>query len=146
VSDWQLWIIAGIALLIAEVTAPGFWLLSVAVGCFTAAVAGFLPFGLVTQVLAFAAGTVLSAGLLRPFLLRRRAGHEVRTNVDALIGKTGVVVERIDSLKRTGRVIVDGEDWRGASLDDVVIEAGTRITVVAVDGATLKVDPEALLP
>jgi len=146
VSDWQVWIIAGIALLIAEVIAPGFWLLSVAVGCFTAALAGVLPFGVVFQVLAFATGTVLSAALLRPFLLRRRGGHHVRTNVDALIGKTGVVVERIDSLQRTGRVIVDGEDWRGAALDDGIIESGTRITVVAVDGATLKVDPEALLP
>ncbi|MBI4420998.1 MAG: NfeD family protein, partial [Gemmatimonadetes bacterium] len=32
-SDWQLWIIAGVGLLIAEMIAPGFWLINVAVGC-----------------------------------------------------------------------------------------------------------------
>jgi membrane protein implicated in regulation of membrane protease activity len=91
-----------------------------------------------------ATGTLLSAVSVRPFLLARLRlkGGEVRTNVDALIGKTGVVTEAIDPIAGRGRVLVDGEDWRGATIDDTKLLPGTRITVVQVEGTTLKVDKE----
>jgi len=141
-SAWQLWTVAGVGLMIAEVIAPGFWLLSVAVGCFTAAVTGLLPFGLTTQVIAFAGGTVASLVLLRPFLLRRFQRGGVRTGVEALIGKAGVITQRLGPHGQNGRMLVDGEDWRAVSLDESALEPGTRVIVVEVDGATLKVERE----
>jgi membrane protein implicated in regulation of membrane protease activity len=83
---------------------------------------------------------------LRPLMLRRfqlGPGSDVRTGVDALLGKTGVVSERIDAVSRLGRVKVEGEDWRGASVDNTPIEAGTRVTVIQVDGTTLVVEKES---
>jgi len=59
--------------------------------------------------------------------------------VDALLGKTGVVTERI-APGGTGRVKVEGEDWRGASSD--VLEPGTLVTIIQVDGTTLMVEKE----
>lgn len=141
-SDWQLWLLAAFGLLIAEVVAPGFWLLSVAVGCFVAAFAGILPFGITAQVMAFAGGTVASLALLRPFLLRRFHRGGVRTNMEALIGKTATVTQRLGPQGQTGRLLVEGEDWRALSVDDAAIEPGTRVIVVEVDGATLKVERE----
>ena len=141
-TPWQLWLIAGIALLITEMFAPGFWLINVAVGCFAAAAVGLLPFSLALQIAAFAGATVLSAALFRPFLLKHFHRAAVRTNVDALVGKIGVVAERIDPATRGGRVIVDGEDWRGAAIDGGTLEPGTRIMVIEVDGTTLKVERE----
>src|SRR6266700_1131906 len=41
-----------------------------------------------------------------------------------------------------GRVKVEGEDWRGASSDATVIEPGTQVTVIQVDGTTLMVEKE----
>lgn len=142
-SDWQLWLLAAFGLMIAEVVAPGFWLLSVAVGCFVAAIAGVLPFGLSAQVMAFTGGTLASLVLLRPFLVRRFHQGGVRTNMEALVGKTAVVTQRLGPQGQTGRLLVDGEDWRALSVDDVAIEPGTRVIVVEVDGATLKVEREA---
>jgi membrane protein implicated in regulation of membrane protease activity len=141
-TPWQLWLIGGIALLITEMFAPGFWLINVAVGCFAAAAVAVLPFGTVMQLAAFAGATVLSAVVFRPFLLRHFHRPGLRTNVDALVGKVGIVTQRIDPATRTGRVIIEGEDWRGATINGAPIEAGTRITVVEVDGTTLKVDRE----
>lgn len=141
-SAWQVWTIAGVGLMIAEVIAPGFWLLSVAVGCFVAAFTGLLPLGLTTQVIAFAGGTVASLALLRPFLLRRFHRGGVRTGVEALIGKTGTITQRLGPHGQTGRLLVDGEDWRAVSVDDAALEPGTRVIVLEVDGATLKVDRE----
>lgn len=146
-SDWQIWIVAAALLLVAEMFAPGFWLASLAVGCGAAAVAALFPIGLLGQVLVFAASTVGSLFGLRPVLVRRflhARGMEVRTNVEALVGKSGVVTKRIDPVTRVGRVVVDGEDWRGALLEgEGVIEPGTRVIVVQVDGSTLVVEKEA---
>jgi len=149
VSDWQVWIVLSALLLIAEMFAPGFWLASVAVGCLAAGIAGLLPIGLIGQILVFTGGSLLSLFGLRPVLVRRflhSRGTEVRTNVEALVGKSGVVVKRFDAVTRIGRVVVDGEDWRGTLLEagsGPPLEPGTRIIVVQVDGSTLVVEKEA---
>jgi membrane protein implicated in regulation of membrane protease activity len=145
VIGWQLWLVAAVVLFVAEMFAPaGFFLACAAIGALLAAVIASLPFGLTAQVLGFAAGTLLSAMAVRPFLLRHfhLRGGGVRTNVDALIGKIGIVTERIDPITGKGRLLVDGEDWRGASIDGAPVESGTRVTVIQVDGTTLKVDRE----
>ena len=61
---------------------------------------------------------------------------------DALAGRVGIVSERIDPATGKGRVLVEGEDWRAASLMDAALEPGTRVMVVRVEGATLYVDKE----
>jgi membrane protein implicated in regulation of membrane protease activity len=146
VSSWQIWIVTAALLLVAEMFAPGFWLASVAIGCLAGGLAGLLPIGLLGQVLVFAAGTVGSLFGLRPVLVRRflRArGMEVRTNMDALAGKSGVVTRQFDPVTRVGRVTVDGEDWRGTLAEGTpALEPGTRVVVVQVDGSTLVVEKE----
>jgi len=147
VSNWQIWVVASALLLVAEMFAPGFWLASVAVGCLAAGLAGLLPIGLLGQVLVFAGTTVGSLFGLRPVLVRRflhSRGMEVRTNTEALVGKSGVVVQRFDPVTRLGRVKVEGEDWRGALIEGgAALEPGTRVMVVQVDGSTLLVEKEA---
>ena len=143
--DWHGWIIAALLLFIAEMFVPGFWLACVALGSLAAGIVALLPIGMPLQVVTFAVTTLASFVGVRPFLVRHfQLGHGmgVRTNVDALIGKIGLVSEKIDPVTRRGRVIVDGEDWRGATLDETALEPGTRITVIQVDGTTLLVEKE----
>ena len=145
-SDWQVWLIAGVLLLVAEVFTPGFWLACLAIGAFAAGLVGLIPVvGTTIETVVFAATSLLSMVGIRPALARRfrlGVGSGVRTNVDALAGKTGVVTERIAPGVRPGRVLVEGENWRGASVDGVVLEPGTRVMVVQVDGTTLMVERE----
>jgi len=133
---WQAWLVAALLLFVAEMAAPGFWLLSVAVGCLAAGLVSLVAPGVLVPVLSFAAGTLLSLVGIRP----RSSG--IRTNVDALAGKLGIVSERIDPGTGKGRVQVEGEDWRAASIMDTALEPGTRVMVVRVEGATLYVDKE----
>jgi membrane protein implicated in regulation of membrane protease activity len=142
--EWQVWLVAALLLFVAEMVAPGFWLLSVAVGCLAAGLASLVLPGALLPALTFAAGTLLSLVGIRPFLLRHLhpSGTEIRTNVDALAGKVGIVSERVDPATGKGRVVVEGEDWRAASLMDAALEPGTRVMVVRVEGATLYVDKE----
>jgi membrane protein implicated in regulation of membrane protease activity len=146
-SAWQLWVVASALLLVAEMFTPGFWLASVAVGCLAAGLTSLLPVGLAGQVLVFTGATLGSLFGLRPVLVRRflhARGREVRTNVEALIGKSGVVTRGFDPVTRLGRVSVEGEDWRGALLEGgSLLEPGTRVMVVQVDGSTLVVEKEA---
>jgi len=146
VSDWQVWLIAGVLLLVAEMFTPGFWLACLAIGAFAAGVLALLPaVGTTLETVVFAATSLLSMAGIRPALARRfrlGSGAGLRTNVDALIGKTGVVTERIDPAGRPGRVLVEGENWRGTSADDTVLEPGTRVSVLQVDGTTLMVERE----
>lgn len=146
-EDWLIWFLAAIALIVAEMFTTGFWMACLAVGCAVAGLVGLVPFaGATLQTIAFAATSLASMIGLRPVMLRHfqlGPGSNVRTGVDALLGKTGVVLERIDPVSRQGRVKVEGEDWRGASLDDTPIEAGARITVIQVDGTTLVVEKES---
>jgi membrane protein implicated in regulation of membrane protease activity len=144
VHGWQAWLVAALLLFVAEMVAPGFWLLSVAVGCLVAGVVSLVVPGTLVPALSFAAGTLLSLVGVRPFLLKYlnpRAGA-IKTNVEALIGRVGIVSERIDPATGRGRVVVEGEDWRSASLMETAIEPGTRVMVVRVEGATLYVDKE----
>jgi membrane protein implicated in regulation of membrane protease activity len=143
VHEWQVWLVAALLLFVAEMLAPGFWLLSVAVGCLTAGLVSLVVPGALVPALAFAAGTLLSLVGIRPLLLRRlHHGSGIRTNVDALAGKVGIVSERIDPATGKGRVLIEGEDWRAASLMDAALEPGTRVMVVRVEGATAYVDKE----
>ena len=142
--EWQVWVIAALVLLGAEMLAPGFWLACVAIGSLVAGLVSAIVPGFLAPTLSFAAGTLLSLVAVRPFLLRHihSESHGVRTNVDALIGRIGSVSERIDPVTGKGRVLVEGEDWRGASIMDTPIDAGDRVMVVRVEGTTLFVDKE----
>ena len=143
---WQLWFISAVLLLVAEMFTGGLWLLCVAVGCAAAGLTGLFPVaGPVAQTIIFAVTSLLSLVGLRPALVRRllhSGGTELRSGVDALLGKTGYVTERIEPGARPGRIKVDGEDWRGVSLDDSILEPGTRVMVIQVDGTTLIVEKE----
>lgn len=145
-SDWQIWVVAAALLLVAEMFTPGFWLASVAVGCLAAGLAALFPIGIVGQTLVFAIATVGSLFGLRPVLVRRflhARGMEVRTNIEALVGKTGIVTKQFDPVTRQGRVAVEGEDWRGSLIEGAMaLPPGTRVIVVQVDGSTLVVEKE----
>ena len=81
----------------------------------------------------------LSVGLLlaaRPALKRRfEVTRELRTNVDALVGKRAVVVSEVRA--HGGQVRIDGDVWSARTLDESeVYEVGRSVTVMEISGAT----------
>src|SRR5436189_5077676 len=137
--EWQVWLVAALLLFVAEMLAPGFWLLSVAVGCLAAGLVSLVIPGPVVPALSFAAGTLLSLVGIRPFLLKHlhARGSDLKTNVDALAGKVGVVSERVDPSTGKGRVVVEGEGWRGAARMEAAPARCKRGRGVRGGGATL---------
>ena len=64
---------------------------------------------------------------------------DVKTNADAIIGRKGVVSERVDSEHHTGRVAIDGDDWKAVSVDGSVIEKGQSVEIIKLDSIIVTV-------
>ena len=59
------------------------------------------------------------------------------TNLDLVIGKTAVVVEKIDNVAGEGCVKIDGKYWSARTEDGAVAEDGEIVEIVAVSGVKL---------
>ena len=104
------------------------------VGALGAMLAAFLGAEIWLQVVVFAAVSVVCLLLLRPILKKYIEPKKVRTNVDALIGSQGVVLEKIDNIAGTGRVKLGGMEWTARSVTGEIIEEGTVIQVEKIEG------------
>lgn len=93
--------------------------------------------------LQFALFLAVSAGLLfalRPIAWKYYRKDGTATNVHANIGKTAVVVEPIDNLRGTGRVMIGSVDWTARSDDGSVIEEGALVRVLRIEGVKVCVE------
>ena len=75
-------------------------------------------------------------GLLRPIARKHLTmPRAIRTGTAALEGAKAIVLQRVDS--RGGRVKIGGEDWTARSyMPDEVLDVGTEVEVVQIQGAT----------
>ena len=136
---WILWLIAACLLGLGEMHSGGLYLLPFAVGAALAATVSIIGVstGLALVVFVLTSGIVL--GALRPVARRhRRLPPPIRTGAAAIVGKRATVLERIANDEGVGCVRVEGgEVWTARSYDeDEVIEAGDRVEVVEIRGAT----------
>ena len=90
------------------------------------------------QILAFIGASTVCCFLFFRLATLRGAKSGRVGGTDELIGLTGKVVEKVDNLAGCGLVSVNGEEWAARSVDfDGVLEAGTDVSVVAVEGVRL---------
>lgn len=138
---YQIWLIAAIALIIFEIFSATFGAICFAIGASFSALAAGLGANLTWQIVIFAVVSLLTFVFLRPFILKfmDRKSKDVKTNADALVGRKAVVSERIDASQQTGRVAIDGDDWKAVSEDGSVIEKGVSVEVVKLDSIILTV-------
>lgn len=138
---WLYWVIAALVLFIVELLTTGFAVICLAVGALGGAAAALIGWNLEIQLLGFAIVSFIALVALRPVLKRLvfNKGEKVTTNVDAIIGKRGVVCLDIEADDDNGRVMIDGLDWRAKSLDNEPLPKGTKVEVVERDSVILTV-------
>jgi membrane protein implicated in regulation of membrane protease activity len=140
-----LWAIGGVALLIAEVIAPGFFLVFIgAAAIATGLFAVLFGLGLPLQLILFAIYTWLAVMLGRRFYANRAADSSdplLNDRAGRLVGKVVTVVSEVD--EHNGRVRVGDSEWnaRGGPA-----AAGTRVRITGIDGNCLTVEAERVLP
>lgn len=143
--EW-LWLIGGVLLLIAELIAPGFFLVFIGGAALATGIASLLlPLGVPLQLAVFAILAFLSAriGGRRAYSMRFEHSTDPFLNdrVKRLLGQVVVATQKID--RNGGRVRVGDGEWsaRGGPA-----EPGERVRIVDIDGNCLKVEPEHVLP
>ena len=139
--DYYYWLIAAIVLVIVEICTAGFGALCFAIGAAFSALVSGLGGSLTWQIVTFAVVSLLTFIFLRPVVMKflDKKSKDVKTNAEAIIGRKGIVSERIDALQHTGRVAIDGDDWKAVSEDGSVIEKGADVEIVKLDSIIVTV-------
>jgi membrane protein implicated in regulation of membrane protease activity len=134
--DWVIWAVAAVILAAGEAASAALVLGPLALAAALAAIVAAAGGGAAVQIVAFIAGSAAALLLLRPIARRHmKQPPHVRTGTAALIGCSATVLEQVD--RDGGRVKIGGEIWSARSYDDdQVIEAGDRVEVLKIDGAT----------
>lgn len=132
------WIILAVILAAGEIMSLSFFLAPFAVGALLGAIADLAGAGAAVAFLVFIVSSGLLFGLVRPIARRHmRTPAQLRTGTAALVGKTAIVTQLIDNGAQSGSVKLDGELWTARAYDDdEVIEAGRRVHVIEIKGAT----------
>jgi membrane protein implicated in regulation of membrane protease activity len=137
-EDWLLWLILAVVFGVGEIVTLGFFLAPFAGGAAVAAVVSAVGAPFVAALAVFLVVSVVLLAALRPLARsHRRMPPQIRTGTAALVGKSATVLERIENSEGVGCVRIDGEVWTArAYMDDETYEAGTRVQVVEIRGAT----------
>ena len=144
-GNWANWllVIVGIICVIVELA------LGALTGFDLALVGGSLTVGGIIGLLTGSAKMgLLSGGVLsfvylaifRSWLRAKLTVKDQPTNVDALVGKSGIVTKKIATAE-AGLVKVGSEIWRAelAKADEAARDVGATVSVESVEGVTLKV-------
>jgi len=139
-----LWMIGGILLLIAEVIAPGFFLVfigaaALATGAFTL----LFGLGLPAQLSLFAIYAVVAVMFGRKAYANRTADSSdplLNDRGARMIGKSVTVIEKVD--EHSGRVRVGDSEWSARGGPG---RPGERVRITGVEGNCLIVEPERLI-
>ena len=140
--EWWHWVVGGIALILAELALPSFFIVwfglgALLVGLLALAFDLSLTAQLATWTLASLAMVVLWFRVFKQSFVKTRAG----TAAGEVIGEIGLLVSAVAPFER-GKVrfqrpVLGSDEW--ACLADTAIAAGDRVKVVAVEGSFLKV-------
>lgn len=148
-----LWIVLGVALIIAEIFTFGFVLFCFGIGALAAALFGFLGFGFVIQFLAFAVVSIVLTVMSRTILANyfsRDDREQIKMGMDALPGQIGTVTTASKGALEEAAVKVYGSTWTAFPVEgETSLTEGEKVEVVRVQGSSIyvqRIDAKRKLP
>ncbi len=150
---WILWIVLGVALIIAEIFTFGFVLFCFGIGAFAAALAGALGLGLALQFFIFAVVSIVLTVMSRT-IFSKYFSHDdddaIKMGMDALPGQVGTVTVGSRGALQEGAVKVYGSTWTAFPVDsEMSLIEGEKVEVVRVQGSSIyvqKIEASKKLP
>ena len=136
---WHYWAIAAFLFFMLEIFIPGFIMGSIGLGCLLAMLGALIHLPLWFCIILFIGGFFVGIAMLKPLLKRMEKTSNIKTNAEGLIGKIGKVSEKIDLVAGTGRVHVDGDDWKAISAESQTIEIGAIVEIIALESIVVTV-------
>jgi membrane protein implicated in regulation of membrane protease activity len=140
--NWLL-VIAGVVCVIIELALgalTGFDLALVGASLAAGGAIGLFTGSAHVGLLSAALLALIYLAVFRGWLKSKLHVREQASNVDAVLGKTGVVTKRI-APREAGLVKLGSEEWRAELLtaEDAARDVGATVKIEAVEGVTLKV-------
>ncbi len=137
--DGLLWLWLGIILvsLVVEFLTSdmvAIWFTAAAIPSFVLAL---LDINEVLQIVAFVVISVLLLSLTRPFVMKYFKTNEIKSNVDAIMGQSGVVTKQITP-NTVGRIKIRSGEW--SAISKVTINEGEEVRVLDIEGVKLIVE------
>ena len=133
---WLVWLIIAGVFAGGEALTGTFVLLMMSGGALGGAVTAALGADLLIQVIVAIAVTLGLVWLVRPVAIRHlNPGPAAITGSAALVGHDAVVLHQVT--RDGGRVRLNGAEWSARAKDPrQELPAGTRVSVIAIEGAT----------
>lgn len=140
--EWWHWIVGGIALVLAELIIPSFFIVWFGLGALLVGLLALaFDFSLTAQLATWTLASLAMVALW--FMVFKQSFQKTRigTADGEVIGEIGLLVSAVAPFER-GKVrfqrpLLGSEEW--ICIADEAIAAGDRIRVVAVEGSYLKV-------
>ena len=134
--NWEaiFWLAAMVVFLITEamtVTLVSIWF---AAGALGAIVVSLLGGGVVLQVTVFLALAVALLLSLRTVTRKHFTPGITKTNLDSVIGSTGIVITPVNNIAALGQVQINGVEWSARSTGGGHIPAGALVRVDRIEG------------
>ena len=136
-----IWLALTAVLLIIEIATLGLTTIWFAAGALFAFFAALLGMNQGIQIGVFVVVSVVLLFFTRPLAVKYLNTKTIKTNTEALVGKTARVIVDINNLKIQGQVVINGLEWTARSSDDtVVFKIGDAVTIVGIEGVKLIVE------
>lgn len=137
------WLVLMIVFLVAEsqsVTMVSLWFAAGALGALIAELCGA---ELWLQIVIFFAVSIILLASLRPIVRKYFTPKITKTNVDSIVGQTGLVTADIDNISAQGQVKLGAMEWTARSTSGENIPQGTLVKVDKIEGVKAFVTPVA---
>lgn len=135
------WLVLLVVFLVVEASTVTIVSLWFAAGALAALIASLLGAAAWLQVLLFLAVSVILIIALRPIVRKFVHPKLTATNVDSVIGSTGLVTASIENVSATGQVKLGAMVWTARSTSGAPIPEGTLVRVDRIEGVKVFVTP-----
>ena len=135
---WLVLMVVFLAMEASTVSMVSLWFAAGSLIALLTALAGGPAWLQTVLFLAVSAGLLLA---LRPLAKKYLAPKVTATNVDSIVGSTGLVTAAIDNVSASGQVKLGAMEWTARSTSGQPIPAGTLVKVDRIEGVKAFVSP-----
>ena len=141
--NWEaiFWLLAMVIFIAAEAMTVSLVSIWFALGALGAIVVALIGGGLALQVTVFLVLAIVLLLSLRSIVRKRFTPRITKTNIDSIIGATGVVITPVNNIAALGQIQVNGVEWSARSTDNSHISAGVLVRVDRIEGVKVYVSP-----
>ena len=131
-----IWAVLIVFFTIVEALTLGLTSIWFAVGSLAALIASAIGFNILVQVVSFILVAIVLLIYTRPIARKLLKVGQNKTNINALIGKTGSVIKIILPME-VGQVKLNGQIWTAKGAENETYAVGDIVEVLAIEGVKL---------